>query len=220
MLRVVFLKRWWKDHYFVFYNRKQNIILFSLRQLSFTTSFILDVFFQSINTGWSKTKIPTDTLRLLIIISLWRSMCRRLPHPPRLQPMMCLINIPRRKGHERIVFNQSGRCTCIQLAPKWEHFVACYVCLRHHIATSDAVLFSAAVSEHAVIPASSIMDHSLYHYWASVQMAAPQRNPPFFDSERVTPGHGVSELWDNFLLSNPHWCCAGNILTLCHIVHI
>lgn len=113
MLRVVYLKRWWKEHYFVFYNRKRKIILFSLWQLSFTTSFILDVFFQSINTGWSKTKIPTDTLRLLIIISLWRSMCRRLPHPPRLQPMMSLINIPRRKGHERIVFNQSGRCTCI-----------------------------------------------------------------------------------------------------------
>lgn len=73
----------------------------------------------------------------------------------------------------------------------------------HHVAPSDAGLFSAAMSEDTVTPASSIMDYSLYHYRASVQMAALQRKASLFDSERLTLRHGLSDLSDT-LLSNPY----------------
>lgn len=73
----------------------------------------------------------------------------------------------------------------------------------HHVAPSDAGLFSAAVSEDTVTQASSIMDYSLYHYRASVQMAALQRKASLFDSERLTLRHGLSDLSDTLCYQTP-----------------
>lgn len=214
------------------------MILFSLWQLSFffwyssnkiRLSSIFSLPCSLLQTSYSikastqeKKIIPTDTLTLLISINLWCSMRQKLPHVLRLQLMMSYIphQHPSEKGRELSAFNQSGWARIIGSKVGT---LSCHICLRQNI------------SSYCYIRSRSIFCCcgwrrcylSLFHDgFLLVSLLIIRANggstkkASLFDSERLTPRHGVSDLWDIFLLSHPHWCYTGNIPTLWHIVHI